>query len=539
MSLWKPIFKNEIRIKTYRFRKNRRLYLVVIFALILYWALYLGPNVFNIIVAEFARELATEYKFIFVVFIEYFLTMLFLLVLIYPLYNLYRKAEIEHKEILLSSPAKPGDIFLGEFLGKLCFYFLGILGIGPMITSILMHIRILNFIHYFVIYLCVFVLLAFGLLIGTIIANLIEHRMAKSQNAQDKGKTSLFIASILIIILFYVIRLGFTYIFTHPSLKVWLIFYPSYWYSNIILYIIDPSLINSHILFVVTNFCLGIFIPLALFYFSYKIANHFYSLRGDAKNVTIVRSKEQGFYKLIRKVTTHKWKGLVTTQFKQFLRKKENIIKIIYSAALISVSGVVILVYYNDPTLVEFDISNFKLLIMMIIAWLGGMVFGVLMSINIFIDSKSLLFQYKSSPRGVKALVYSYLYKMLYLTIFLDTVLTIFFTFLFQINFLLSIIFFILFLVNSEIIHLQAVGVQSFKPLFKEQGKDAYLISYTIIGLQIFSFVISFYTLIPNIPNSIDKSQALLYLLIFHLVLTLSFSFLILYFGIRKLNKIE
>lgn len=539
MSLWKKIFKNEIRIKTYRFRKNRRLYLIVIYALMLYWASYLGPNVFDIIVSEFVRELATEYKFIFIVFIEYFLTIIFLLVLIYPLYNLYRKTEIEQKEILLSSPANPGDIFLGEFLGKLFFYFLGLLGIGPFITSILMQIRTLNFIHYFVIYSSLFVLLAFGLLIGTIIANLIEYKMTKSQNAQDKGKTSLFIVSILIIILFYVIRLGFTYIFTHPSLKVWLIYYPSFWYSNIILYIIDPSLINSNILFVVTNFCLGIFIPLILFYFSYKIANHFYAFRGHAKNVTIVHSKEQGFYKLIRKVTTHKWKGLVTTQFKQFLRKKENFIKIIYSTALISVSGVIILVFYNDPTLVKFDIPNFKLLIMMIIAWLGGMVFGVLMSVNIFIDSKSLLFQYKSSPRGVKALVYSYLYKMLYLTIFLDIFLTIFFTFLFQINFLLSIIFFILFLVNSEIIHLQAVGVQSFKPLFKEQGKDAYLISYTIIGLQVISFVISFYILVPNIPNSIDKSQAFLILLLIHLVLTLSFSILILYFGIRKLNKIE
>ena len=538
-SLWKQIFKNEIRIKTYRFRKNRGLNLVGIYVLALYWALYIGPNLFDIIVSEFATELAAEYKSIFILFIEYFLTIIFLLVLIYPLYSLYRKTEIEQKEILLSSPAMPGDIFLGEFLGKLFFYFLGILAIGPIITSILMQIRTLNFINYFVIYSSVFVLLAFGLLIGTIIAHLIEYRMAKSQNAREKGNILLFLVSILIIILFYVIRLGFAYIFAHPSLKIWLIYYPSFWYSNIIVYMIDPALTNSHILFIVMNICLGILIPLVVFFLSYKFANHFYALRSNAKEVTIVRSEEQGFYKLIRKLTTYKWKGLVIIQFKQFLRKKENIIKIFYSAVLISISGVLIIVYSNNPTLIRFYISNLKLLIMMIIAWLGGMIFGVLMSINIFIDSKSLLFQYKSSPRGVKALIYSYLYEMLYLTIFLDIVLTIFFTFLFQLNFLLSIIFFILFLANSEIIHLQAVGLQSFKPLFKEQSKNAYLISYSIIGLQIFSFVISFYTIVPNIPNSIVYSQAFLYLLLSHLVLTLGISFLIFYFGMRKLNKSE
>ena len=66
--------------------------------------MYLGPNIFNIILAEVVQNVGEQYQYLLATFIEYFLTFIFLIVFIYPLYNLYRKTEIGQTEILLASP---------------------------------------------------------------------------------------------------------------------------------------------------------------------------------------------------------------------------------------------------------------------------------------------------------------------------------------------------------------------------------------------------------------------------------------------------
>lgn len=543
MSLWKIIVKHEIRLKTYRYRKNRKSFLIIIYTIFLYWGFYLGPNLFDIIISKIAQDMPSEYVSFSVKFIEYFLTSFFLIILIYPLYNLYRKAEIGHSEVLLASPIRPGDIFLGEFLGKLIFYFLLILGMGPVIISLLNQIKTLNILQYFMIYSSLFMLLAFSFLIGLIIANLLEHKMTKSKIAKDLGKSFLLLLSFIVIAMFYIMRFLFDLILSNPMYKIWLIYYPSFWYSNIILYAIDPSLnlFNSlsNYLFVVANFSLGIIIPSLLLYFSYKNADHFYTLEGRAENEIFISKKERGFYKLIRNITPHRWRGLIITQFKQFFRKKENLFKIIYIWALISVIGVIIIYSLENPSIARYDILNLKLLIIIIVSWVGGLLYGVLMGLHIFIDSKQLLFQYKSTTRGIKALVFSYIYEIFYLILILDILLTFFFTLLFQLELIYSLIFFITFMLYCFVIQLQAIGVQCFNPLFEEQGKNAYLISYFVIFSQVVSFFIALFILVPFASDTLNSSLGLLYILLINLALTSGFSFLLIYIGLSKLQKLE
>ncbi|MFX1363970.1 MAG: hypothetical protein ACFFCE_13670 [Promethearchaeota archaeon] len=539
MKHWLVIVKNEIRIKTNRFRKNRKLFLIITFGLFLYWAFYLGPNILIILLSNIAEDLAQDYNYISAKFIQYFLTTFFLIILIYPLYNLYRKSEIGHSEVLLASPVNPKDIFLGEYVGKLIFYFLFILGIGPMITGLMYFIRSLNIIQYLLIYISLFLLMAFSFLVGTIIANFFEHRMIKSEKAKDLGKTFLFFLSMIIIGLFYILRFLFNFIKEDPRLEIWLLFYPSFWYSNIILYVIDPSLIFSNDLFIILNIFLGIFIPFTIFYFSYKNANSFYTLESKGEKEAFVYKKDLKFYKFIRKITFPHWKGLVILHFKQFFRKKENLFKIIYIGILISIMGLIIMFSFKDPSITKYNIINSKFLIITIISWMGGLLFGILIGIHIFMDSKQFLFHIKSTPRGIKAFVYSYIYEILILLILLDLILTIFFTFTFQLDILLSLIFFLLFLFYCMGIEIQAIGIQCYNPLFGEQGKDAYKISYWIIFLQIIAFIITLYIIIPFAPNQWNNSIGLLFILLINLFLSSGFAIIIFYIGLRKLNNIE
>ncbi|MHA2087221.1 MAG: hypothetical protein ACW972_03025, partial [Promethearchaeota archaeon] len=370
-----------------------------------------------------------------------------------------------------------------------------------------------------------------------------ENRMTKSTIAKDLGKSFLLLLSIIVIALFYMLRIFFDIILSNPVYKMWLMLYPSFWYSNVILFGIDPSLnlfnALSNYLFVITNISLGIIIPSLILFLSYKKADSFYTLEGYTENEVFISKKEGRFYKFIRKITPQKWRGLITAQFKQFLRKKENLFKIIYIWALISVVGVIIIFSLENPTLAGYDILNLKLLVIIIVSWVGGLLFGILMGLHIFIDSKQIIFQYKSTPRGVKALVYSYIYEIFYLILILDILLTLIFTLLFQLELIYSLIFFIMFMVYCFVIQLQAIGVQCFNPLFEERGKHAYLISYLVIFLQVVSFFLALILFIPIVPDTINSSLGLIYILLINLAITSGFSFLIIILGLRKIQKLE
>ena len=58
---------------------------------------------------------------------------------------------INYKEVLLSTPIEPRDIFFGEFLGRFSLYCLIILIMGPFVTTLLNQINPkMNIFHYIV-----------------------------------------------------------------------------------------------------------------------------------------------------------------------------------------------------------------------------------------------------------------------------------------------------------------------------------------------------------------------------------------------------
>ncbi|MEJ2295858.1 MAG: hypothetical protein P8Y23_13970, partial [Candidatus Lokiarchaeota archaeon] len=149
LMLWYRIAKNEIRLKTFRFRKERTVFFIILYALFLFWALFLGPYVIDLLLPDILKFYGSTLKTVLHPIIEYFFLMIFIIFIIYPLFMLYRRLEIGIKDIILSSPAKPGDIFIGEFLGQMPFYTLVVLGIGPLGTSFLIQLNSnLNFLNY-------------------------------------------------------------------------------------------------------------------------------------------------------------------------------------------------------------------------------------------------------------------------------------------------------------------------------------------------------------------------------------------------------
>ena len=550
MSLWKIIAKNEIRIKTAKFRSHRNLFFVIIYAIFIFWATYLGPVFFDAVFPDIIQALAGVLEFVLLFVIESSLTTMFVMLILYPIFLLFRKSEIGVKDVVLSSPVKSGDIFLGEFVGQLPFHFLIVLAIGPAVTGLLGQANPqLTVLHYLIIYLVIFLMMNFSLIIGTILANWIEFKLSSSQKVKDSSNSVLLLLSFIVIISFYLFHYMFNIAYENPVLKNWMSIFPSFWYTNIILYLVNPLLIESYVINIWLSVGLAIGIPMVILYFSYKKAEKFYSIDLLAEKELLIVKTEGFILKIIKKMTLKKYKVLVVVQFKNFLRKKENITKLIYSIAFTGVLGLFIFLSLDSPIteikefpllgIVSIPVEYFDSLIMFIISWMGGLIFGMMMGICVIFNSKNILYLYKKTIRGVHASIFAFLYQMVFLILFYDIILTIFFTLLFALNIYIVGFFFCTYFIYCFIVLIQVVGLQCIRPFFDERGKQIYFKIYFIFILQFISLLISLFINIPLLPIVVDYSLGFLYILLINIGISSIIAFLMLSIGIFKLNRID
>ncbi|MFX1288893.1 MAG: hypothetical protein ACFFFY_10105 [Promethearchaeota archaeon] len=529
-SLWRVIAKNEIRVRTSSFRNHRVLFFVILYSLLLLWAFVFAPFLFDMFMPTLAAQFSAIFKPVVAILIESFLMALFLILVIYPLNNVYREMEIGFKESLLATPVKPNDIFLGEFLGKAPLYTMAVLILAPIIVGMINPLIDLTPVQYIVIYGCVFGVVYFANLVGSIIASWFEHKISKNEKARDLGKALIWIFTIAMIVIMYAVMFFLNELLANPELKNWLAIYPSLWFSNVILYTIDPVLLNSFILNIWINLLLAISVPLTILYVSYKKAETFYSLEGGIeKNSVKIIEDENLFYRIIRKSTGRKWAGLLVMQLKRFLRKKANYARIAYVVGLLG-----FMTWFISNMAGDF---SGKLIVTIIIVAIGGGIGSIMLGHLAFVDSKDLIWVYKRSPRGIKGLVYSYLYAMLILNILITTVITTIFSIFASLDLLTTVIFFLEFLMFSQISMCQAMGLECLSPAFGE--KDANIRMNSMISMALLQPLI-FIPIITLILFDIDIGT--LEILIPHGIMFLyniAISIPLLYLGMKKLNKIE
>ncbi|MBA7661576.1 hypothetical protein ES703_69596 [subsurface metagenome] len=168
---------------------------------------------------------------------------------------------------------------------------------------------------------------------------------------------------------------------------------------------------------------------------------------------------------------------------------------------------------------------------------MGGGMGSIIVGHLAFVDSKDLIWVYKRSPRGIKAIVYSYLMMMLifnfFLAIFVTTMLIIFS----NIDLLNTVIFFVEFLLFAQISMCQAMGLQCISPAFGE--KDSSMKGNVMISMLLLQplMFLPIGLLIFFNPRSIESLRLVLQVPIF--LYNIGVSFPILYFGMKKLNKLE
>jgi hypothetical protein len=376
----------------------------------------------------------------------------------------------------------------------------------------------------------------FSLLLGSIIASWIEHKIAESEKYRDLAKALLMILSIGIVGLIYGLQFFFNYLMDNPELKNWLAFYPAHWFSNIILYILEPSLLDSYILNIWMSIGLAIGIPLLVCYFAYKKANVFYSLEAGIQKGSTVIENESKFYGFFRKILGRKWEGLVIVQFKDFFRKKENISKLIYLIGITAFLGIIYPLAVPTGGAGELMSTGIYTLIR---TFIGGFILSIMFGGYIFVGSKDLLWVYKKSPRHVNGLVYSYLFFLVILIILMDVGLTIVFTIFLELAPIDAIVSFVAFLLSSICALALTVGVQCFRPAFEEKGKNMGGNMFITVMLQMVQFM-GFIFLMVWLFQEFPTSEVMLYLLLALFIgIQAVVALPVFILGLRKIKRIE
>ena len=530
-SLWKKIAKNEIILRTSRFRGHRVIFFVVLYGFLSIWSFALAPMLFDLFMPQLAEAEALSGIFVPMIgtIIESLMMMFFLVVMMYPLNVVYRKAEIGFKETLLASPVTEGDVFLGEFLGKMPVYSAAVLIFAPIIIGLANPIVNFNFINYLAIYGCVFGLLFFANLVGSILASWIEHKISQNEKARDLGKALAMVLSILMVVIMYALMYFLQFLMEHPELRNWLNFYPSLWYSNVIQHFMEPALLDAYVLNIWTSIILALGVPIVVLFVSYKKASIFYTLEGGLETSGSIIENENIFYKIIRRITGRKWGGLITTQFKGFMRKKANLARLAYVIGLVGFFGWFFSLNIED--------SGEALFMTTFIIVMGGMMFSIMLGHLIFIDSKDLLWVYKRSPRGVSGLIYSYVITMLILIIVIAAPLTIFIMYIFKLELFDAAFLFVSFTLYSLISLCQAVAIQCFSPAFEEKGKSMQgnvIISMMLQNIPLFTMIfllMGFLTVSPELERLFVTGI----LFLINTMITIP----MLIVGMKKLDQIE
>ena len=528
--LWRVVAKNEIRIRTSKFRNHRWLFFITLYGILFLWAFIIAPILFDIFMPTLALEFSSIFIPVVGVIIESFMMALFLVLVMYPLNNVYKEGEVGLKEVLIATPVKSSDIFLGEYLGKAPIYSMAVLILGPVIIGLVNPIINLTILQHTVIYGSLFIMVYFANLIGSVLASWIEHKMSKSEKARDLGKALIWIFTIALIAVLYSVLFFLNELLAHPELKNWLVFYPSLWYSNMILYSIEPGLISSFILNIWVSILLALGVPFIILYITYRKAEDFYTLEGgfDKKTITIVKS-ENLFYRIVRNIIGVKWGGLVVMQLKRFLRKKANYAKLAYVYGLLGFMTWMITNMESDEFGIIFTST--------ILTAIGGVIGSIIIGQLAFIDSKDIVWIYKRSPRGLKSLVYSYLIMMFIFNIILAIFITIFYAFRTNIDIMNALIFFGEFLIFSQLSSFQAMGLQCRSPAYGE--KDSNMRGNMMISMLILQplMFLPIGLLILFNPETAFMLRIAMQLPIFLYMLATTIPIFV--YGMKKLEKLE
>jgi hypothetical protein len=533
---WLVVARNEYRLHTSSIRKIRPYFLFLITGLLVVYVGFIAPAIVSPFIDDFLAFIITQAA---VPMVQIILFMFFFYLLVFPISETLREVQTGQLEIFLAAPIKPSDVLLGEFLGVLPFYAIAITVITGSFTTLLTPLG-LDMIQIAIIIIIFIVTLLSAFWIGIVISAILRTKLGKTTRGKDVGRAlSVVIVLPMIAVMYAILGGSLLEALVDPGtsemVKAILGLLPSSWGAEVFVnFASNPGNIGAVGFVTLAHFGGIIAFFVAVLWLGSKAANHAYSL--EPTTFTASRAKPDGFfYRTVRFIGGGGSFGtLLTSIFKDYSRRLENISWVVYAVGLVAMIGI----FFSDPTSGPED--QLVSLSMLGIPLLAGFVVGTVSR------GKTSFFMYMKSPSGVGRFVKARLLQGCLVAVPIVAMIVAVSTILVpQVSLTYLLINILLGLLRTIAAVAFLLGLALVIPVFSEESRERNLgivinlmiAVFATIGLDIgFSRLgLSFESILPNL-------DPLTGLLGDHLLQTAIFSLMgifLLYIGTRKLHRIE
>ena len=526
-SKWLVIAKNEYRLQTAFLKDFRRFLPIAAISLIFVFQLLLAPSIMNAAVDSFMALFLGQAA---VALMEIMLFIISFYLFIFPITSSLKDVKPGQIEIILSTPVKPRDLLVGEFIGKMPVYAFGIAIFAGIFTTIMQPLG-LDVLQLVVLNIVFITTLLIAFWIGTLIAALLRSRLGKSARGRDLGKALGFILALPLVAAMYAIMGGFLEGLLNPetSLLVQQILgiFPSSWGAEVIVSLtktpgnIVASISQSGVYFVGL---LGFFI--GSLWLGGSVADKLYDLEPSSFGSSSV--KPDGiFYKTVRSLGGGgRTGGLIASLFKDYGRRFENLTKVGYIIGIIIVMKVFL---FQPEDLVD---------VMMPLLMLGPMIAGFVAS-DATLRGKECLFIYRKAPGGVnifiKAKLIQSLMVVIPITLVISVVSLVTFPGISATDMLIQTVYSVI-LVSVNMVY--ALGIFLWNPVFSDNQTTQMINFQPLVFTTIISWILLRETLGGFFPG-VDAATFEIIIIIAHLGITCVLAIFTMIMGRRKLNNME
>lgn len=391
---WLLIGRNHYRLTMSGIRPLRPYFPYLLVGLLAIYVGYLAPRLVDAFIDEALAFLLSQAA---VAMIQIILFAIFLWFVFFPVSLALKEVQASQLEIFLSAPVKPSHLLLGEFLGSMPFYAIGVVMVAGVFTSILgaSGVGYLQIAIMVAIFLLTFFL---ALWIGTVAAALLRTTLGRSERGRDIGKGLGFLIALPVVgVMYAIMGGGLGNALSDPAsgglVRGLLGVFPSSWGARVIIdFVNHPG--NIAPVFAETIIRLGGLagLFLASLWLGVKIADRAYTLETEGLAASTAGADGR-FYRFLRAAAgSGSFASLLVTIFKDYSRRLQNLSRVGYIVGLV----VLINLFLVDPD----NPVDALVMSQAIFAMLAVFVVG-----EVTVRGKETLFIYRKAPMGEGRLI--------------------------------------------------------------------------------------------------------------------------------------
>ena len=410
---WLAIAKAEFLVLSVSMRSHRKVYVGFLTSLAFIWAVIGAPiligSIINMIIPmEVLRPLLHIF---FPGLMRTVALFLWIMLLLLPLSYALQEIKIGQWEIFLSNNVSTRDIMAGTFLGKIPLYGLIVIFLAPLLIAPLVLAFEVNIIGQVLIY-GVITLMSLGTIwLSNFITSIIQARLGDSSRGNDIAKALSMVIAIIVIVPMYGLIFFLPTMSEMMGMDAFLIL-PSTWFADSMSWFAiafnGVGLTGAQVigfggilqLDMFTSIALMGGFVLATIVLALGSADRVFTIDAGARTeiVTTVGT-ENIFLRGVRRLSPGPFGSLMVTNFKDFMRKAQNLSKIFYGIVLATIMPIIMM--SRDIDFVQ--ISELFIIIIMMMALIGAMPFAGAG----FLESKNQLWIIQGVPDGASNFVKS------------------------------------------------------------------------------------------------------------------------------------